>query len=75
MQLSRSDPKYDQGVTEFLDYAYSHDKWVEDDMIICPCKDNIATDSSAHHDEDGTDEDGDEDVADEYDANSNEDFY
>ena len=38
MQLSRSDPKYDQGVTEFLDYAYSHDKWVEDDMIICPCK-------------------------------------
>ncbi|KAM7482196.1 hypothetical protein LguiB_006779 [Lonicera macranthoides] len=38
MQLSRSDPKYDQGVTEFLEYAYSHDKWVEDDMIICPCK-------------------------------------
>ncbi|KAM7513551.1 hypothetical protein LguiA_003134 [Lonicera macranthoides] len=38
MQLSRSDPKYDQGVAEFLDYAYSHDKWVEDDMIICPCK-------------------------------------
>ncbi|XP_024178992.2 uncharacterized protein LOC112185008 [Rosa chinensis] len=32
--------------------------------------DNIATDSSAHHDEDGTDEDGDKDVADEYDANS-----
>ncbi|PRQ32867.1 putative Transposase-associated domain-containing protein [Rosa chinensis] len=27
MQLSRSDPKYNQGVTEFLDY-----------VIICPCK-------------------------------------
>ncbi|KAL6225022.1 hypothetical protein ACLB2K_003876 [Fragaria x ananassa] len=38
MKLSRSNPKYDQGVTAFLDYAYSHEKWVEEGMIICPCK-------------------------------------
>lgn len=37
MQLGKSSVEYDQGVTTFLDYAYSHDKWVDDDMIICPC--------------------------------------